>query len=119
MVVGDRIQLQQVILNLLMNAIEASETVVDRVRRVVVSVDRPTEDTVHVVVQDEGSGIDPQHRESVFEAFYTTKQAGLGMGLAVCRSIIEAHGGTLWVAPNDGYGEAFQFSLPVAQTGAA
>ena len=110
---GDRIQLQQVILNLVMNGIEAMITVNDRPRELLVYSHQHESDQVLIAVQDSGIGIDSQNRERIFDAFYTTKSQGMGMGLAISRSIIEDHGGRLWAIPNNGPGAAFEFTLPV------
>ncbi len=115
-VLGDRIQLQQVILNLLMNGIEAMNTVSDRPRELLVYSHRHESNHVLIAVQDSGIGLDAQNRERIFDAFYTTKSHGMGMGLAISRSIIEAHGGRLWALPNNGPGVAFEFTLPVETT---
>ena len=111
-VTGDRVQLQQVILNLLLNASEAMSGVDDRPRRLVIRTERDEDDRVRLAVQDAGVGFDPQGVEKLFEAFYTTKSGGMGIGLSVSRSIIESHHGRLWVAPNDGPGATFSFSIP-------
>ena len=110
-VLGDRVQLQQVVLNLLLNGLDAMHAVVDRPREIVISTQREATDRVRVAVQDSGSGIDPQLASRVFEAFYTTKRSGLGMGLSISRTIVEQHGGRLWVVPNDGPGTTFQFTV--------
>ncbi|MGH7874000.1 MAG: ATP-binding protein, partial [Candidatus Binatia bacterium] len=112
-VLGDRIQLQQVILNLIMNGIEAMNTVNDRPRELLVYSHRHQSNQVLIAVQDSGIGIDSQNLEKIFDAFYTTKSKGMGMGLAISRSIIETHGGQLWAVPNSGPGMAFEFTLPV------
>jgi PAS domain S-box-containing protein len=112
-VLGDRIQLQQVMLNLVMNAIEAMVPVVDRPRELSIRSMQSGDDHVVVAVQDTGVGIAADHLGHVFSAFFTTKPSGMGMGLSISRSIIEAHGGRLSVAPNAPYGATFQFSLPV------
>jgi C4-dicarboxylate-specific signal transduction histidine kinase len=110
-VLGDRVQLQQVILNLVMNGIEATIHVSDRPREVRIS-SRPHEsDKVLVTVQDSGLGIDDQSLEKIFDAFYTTKSQGMGMGLAISRSIVEDHGGQLSATSNNGSGATFQFTL--------
>ena len=111
-VAGDRIQLQQVILNLLRNASDAMSGVDDRSREVVIRTERDQGDYVRLTVRDAGVGITPQDAERVFDAFYTTKSDGMGMGLSVSRSIIESHHGRLWAIPNDGPGANFSFSLP-------
>ena len=110
-VLGDRVQLQQVVLNLLLNGLDAMHAVVGRPREMVISTQREATDRVRVAVQDSGSGIDPQLASRVFEAFYTTKRSGLGMGLSISRTIVEQHGGRLWVVPNDGPGTTFQFTV--------
>jgi len=110
-ILGDRIQLQQVILNLVMNGIEAMNTVTDRPREMVIRSCQPETDKVLVAVQDFGNGVDQENLKKIFDAFYTTKPQGMGMGLAISRSIVENHGGKLWVVPNDGPGTTFQFTL--------
>src|ERR1700722_3948685 len=116
---GDRVQLQQVILNLLQNALDAMSTVDDRPRQLVVRTERDEGDRVRLTVQDAGVGFGPQVGERLFEAFYTTKSDGMGIGLSVSRAIIERHRGRLWAAPNDGPGAAVAFSIPcVAGDGA-
>jgi len=111
-VLGDRIQLQQVILNLVMNGIEAMDTVTDRPREMVIRSSAQESDKVLVAVQDSGIGIDSQNLDKIFDTFYTTKSQGMGMGLAISRSIVENHGGRLWAVPNDGPGATFAFALP-------
>jgi len=113
-VTGDRVQLQQVVLNLLMNASDAMSGVDDRPRQVVIRTERDQGDCVRLSVRDAGVGLEPQSVERVFEAFYTTKSEGLGIGLSVSRSIIERHHGRLWAVPNDGPGATFFFSIPCA-----
>ena len=110
-VLGDRIQLQQVILNLVMNGIEAMDTVTDRPREMLIRSCQHESDQLLVAVQDSGIGIDGQNLAKIFDAFYTTKSQGMGMGLAISRSIVENHGGRLWALPNDGPGATFQFTL--------
>jgi PAS domain S-box-containing protein len=112
-VLGDRVQLQQVILNLVMNGVEAMVSVADRPRELCIRARRHESDQVLVAVQDSGIGIDSQDLEKIFDAFYTTKPQGMGMGLAISRSIVENHGGRLWAIPNDGPGATFQFTLEV------
>jgi PAS domain S-box-containing protein len=114
---ADRVQLQQVLLNLVVNALDSMSAVADRPRILRIETDCPEPRAVHVSVQDTGVGIKPQETEHLYEPFYTTKPDGLGMGLAISRSIVEAHGGHLWVTPNDGHGVAFQFTLPVLDGG--
>jgi two-component system sensor kinase FixL len=109
---GDRVQLQQVILNLVMNGIEAMKEVTDRPRELLVRSKSHDSGQALVAVQDSGIGLDQQSLERVFEAFYTTKAGGMGMGLSISRSIIEAHRGRLWATANDGCGATFQFTLP-------
>jgi PAS domain S-box-containing protein len=110
-VAGDRVQLQQLVFNLLLNSIEAMDAVVDRPKKLFVCSKQPSPETVLVEVQDSGTGLkDP---EKVFEAFFTTKENGMGMGLAICSSIIEAHQGRLWAAAGEGGGTTFSFTLPV------
>jgi signal transduction histidine kinase len=111
-VTGDRVQLQQVILNLLLNASDAMSGVDDRPRQLVISTARDEGDRVRLTVQDAGVGLDPHGVDKLFDAFYTTKSGGMGIGLSVSRSIIESHHGRLWAAPNDGPGATFSFSIP-------
>ena len=118
-VTADRIQLQQVILNLMRNATDAMSGVEDRPRQLLISTERDQEDRVRLTVQDAGIGLDPQVSDRLFEAFYTTKKDGMGMGLSVSRSIIESHHGHLWAAPNDGPGATFSFSIPCAAKAAS
>jgi PAS domain S-box-containing protein len=110
-VLGDRVQLQQVVLNLVMNGIEAMSAVRDRPRELLIRTQSGEADQVNVTVQDSGIGLDPQSKEGIFDAFYTTKPAGMGMGLSISRSIVENHGGRLWAVSNDGPGASFQFTL--------
>jgi len=117
-VTGDRIQLQQVILNLLRNAADAMSEVDDRPRQVVVRTERDQDDRVRLTVQDAGKGFESQDLGKLFDAFYTTKNSGMGIGLSVSRSIIESHHGRLWAAPNDGPGATFSFSIPQRTEGA-
>jgi PAS domain S-box-containing protein len=112
---GDRVQLQQVVLNLILNAIEAMSLVEAGMR--MLSISTKQTNSVGVAVGDSGPGIDPDDRERVFEAFYTTKSSGVGMGLSICRSIIDAHGGQLWAEANEPRGAVFQFTLPGAARG--
>jgi C4-dicarboxylate-specific signal transduction histidine kinase len=112
-VVVDRILLQQVILNLVMNAMEAMRAVSDRVRVLRIRAEEQPSGNIVVLVQDSGVGVDPAHLSRIFEAFYTTKAEGIGMGLTISRSIIEAHGGRLWPVGNDGPGSTFCFTLPI------
>jgi PAS domain S-box-containing protein len=111
-VLGDRVQLQQVLLNLVMNGIEAMAAVTDRPRELLIRSHPHEEAQVLVAVQDTGVGIDPNDVDQLFSAFFTTKPAGMGMGLSISRSIVEAHGGRLWATPNAGHGATFHFALP-------
>jgi PAS domain S-box-containing protein len=108
---GDRVQVQQVLLNLVLNALEALATVTERPRELVIRVRPETADTVRVAVEDTGVGIAPEQLDQMFTAFYTTKAQGLGMGLAISRTIVEQHGGRLWAVPHDGPGATVQFTL--------
>src|SRR5882762_9336495 len=112
LVTGDRVQLQQVILNLLRNASDAMNTVHDRPRELLIRTERDEGDRVLLSVKDAGVGFDPQTADKIFQAFYTTKNDGMGIGLSVSRSIIEQHGGRLWATLNDGPGATFSFSIP-------
>jgi C4-dicarboxylate-specific signal transduction histidine kinase len=112
-VLGDRVQLQQVLMNLVINGIDAMASVTDRPRELVIRAHQPDADQVGVAVQDSGIGIDPAHADRLFHAFFTTKPEGMGMGLSISRSIIEAHGGRLWAAHNVGPGATVQFTLPL------
>jgi signal transduction histidine kinase len=116
-VAGDRVQLQQVILNLLRNASDAMSTVDDRPRELLIRTERDEGDRVRVTVKDVGSGFQPHAADRLFEAFYTTKTDGMGIGLSVSRSIIEAHRGRLWAKANDGPGATFSFSIPCRSEG--
>ena len=113
-VLGDRIQLQQVLLNLILNAAEAMGAADVRARELMISTEQ-NQAGVLVAVRDSGPGIDPAHLDRVFDAFYTTKSSGTGMGLSICRSIIQAHGGKLWAEANEPRGAVFQFTLPAAE----
>jgi two-component system, LuxR family, sensor kinase FixL len=117
-VLADRIQLQQVILNLLLNGMEAMRTVTDRPRELLVRSQPEATAAIRVAVQDAGVGIDSQDLERIFNAFFTTKPHGMGMGLAISRTIIEAHRGRLWATPNAGPGVTVQFTLPTGEAGA-
>jgi PAS domain S-box-containing protein len=112
---GDRVQLQQVVLNLILNAIEAMNSVEQGARELSIRTEQHQLGGVLVAVCDSGPGIDQEHFARVFDPFYTTKASGLGMGLAICRSIVDAHGGRLWVGANEPQGAVFQFTLPAAQ----
>jgi signal transduction histidine kinase len=109
---GDRVQLQQVILNLILNAADAMRTVEDRPRDLLIATGRDDPNQVRLSVRDSGVGIDPQNLEKLFDAFYTTKSHGMGVGLSISRSIIESHSGRLWATANHGPGATFSFSIP-------
>ncbi len=109
---GDRVQLQQVLLNLVMNAMEAMSSVADRARELVITTRNIDADQVQVTVADSGTGVDSNTIDKIFESFYTTKPGGMGMGLSISRSILQAHGGRLWATVNDGPGTSFHFTLP-------
>ena len=111
-VIGDRVQLQQVVLNLIMNAIEAMANSEHGQRRMQIRSGNDESERVLVAVEDSGPGLDFAGTERLFEAFFTTKPEGMGMGLSICRSIIDAHGGRLWASPNLPNGAVFQFTLP-------
>jgi signal transduction histidine kinase len=115
-VLVDRAQLQQVILNLIMNAVEAMALIKTRARvlRVTSELQRPN--NMLITVQDTGTGIDSKDMDRIFEALFTTKSSGMGMGLLICRSIIEAHGGRLWASPGTPYGSIFHLVLPIDET---
>jgi signal transduction histidine kinase len=113
-VAGDRVQLQQVILNLLLNALDAMSGVGESSTPLIIRTARDEDERVRLSVRDAGVGFDPQTADRLFEAFYTTKSDGMGIGLSVSRSIIESHQGRLWATPNDGPGATFSFSIPRA-----
>jgi PAS domain S-box-containing protein len=115
---GDRVQLQQVILNLVLNAADAMSGINDRPRQLLIRTECDEGNHVSLAVQDAGVGLEPQGVDKLFEAFYTTKSGGMGIGLSVSRSIIESHHGRLWAAPNDGPGATFSFSIPCGLEGA-
>jgi C4-dicarboxylate-specific signal transduction histidine kinase len=112
---GDQVQLQQVILNLIMNATEAMSEATEGSRELLISTSKAETDGVLVIVSDSGPGLPQANPERVFEAFYTTKPSGLGMGLSICRSIVEIHGGRLWAAPNEPRGAVFCMMLPIGE----
>jgi signal transduction histidine kinase len=114
-ILGDRIQLQQVIINLVMNGIEAMQSVTDRPRELVIRSGQDETSQVLVSVTDCGVGISAENADRLFNAFFTTKSGGMGIGLSICRSIVEAHGGRLSASGNDGPGATFQFVLPLHQ----
>jgi signal transduction histidine kinase len=112
LVPGDRIQLQQVMVNLILNAVEAMSGSHEGSRQLVISTEEDEANGVRIAVQDWGPGLQPESLDRLFDAFYTTKPNGMGLGLSICRSIIEAHGGRLWAKPNLPQGAVFQFTLP-------
>jgi PAS domain S-box-containing protein len=112
---GDRVQVQQVVLNLVLNAVEAMASVEVQARLLLISTEQNRVDDVLVAIRDSGPGIEPDHLERVFEAFYTTKSNGVGMGLSICRSIISAQGGRLWAETKSPRGAVFLFTLPCAE----
>jgi C4-dicarboxylate-specific signal transduction histidine kinase len=114
-VVGDRIQLQQVVMNLLINGIQAMSTVTDPHRELWIRSREHGSDQIVVAVEDSGIGIDPEHFGRLFDAFFTTKPDGMGMGLSICRSIIEQHGGRIWATRNSEKGSTFLFTLPACR----
>jgi PAS domain S-box-containing protein len=111
-VLGDRVQLQQVLINLVINGIQAMADVGANPRELLIESHRDNDEHLVVAVQDCGPGIDPANADRLFDAFFTTKSNGMGMGLSICRSIIEDHGGRVWASSNAGHGATFQFSLP-------
>ena len=112
---GDAIHLEQVILNLILNGTEAMETIDHQFRELRLLTVKHEENAVRVSVRDKGTGIDHTHIDSIFEAFYTTKPEGMGMGLSICRSIIEAHGGRLWAENNPDKGATVFFTVPLSK----
>jgi signal transduction histidine kinase len=111
-VTGDRVQLQQVLLNLVLNAADAMKDVNDRPRELLVATSRQDATRVRLSVHDSGVGIDPKDFDRLFDAFYTTKSHGMGVGLSISRSIIESHEGRIWASANSGHGATFSFSIP-------
>jgi C4-dicarboxylate-specific signal transduction histidine kinase len=109
---GDRIQLQQIVLNMIMNAVEAMSEASNGPRDLLISTAEDMSKGVLVTVRDSGPGLSPENLDRLFDAFYTTKSGGMGMGLSICRSIIEAHGGRVWATANLPQGACFHFSLP-------
>jgi signal transduction histidine kinase len=106
------VQLQQVVLNLVMNGIEAMSSMAERARELVITTRNIDPDQVQVTVEDSGIGLDPDTMARIFEPFYTTKSGGMGMGLSISRSILLSHGGRLWATANDGPGASFHFTVP-------
>jgi signal transduction histidine kinase len=109
---GDKVHLQQVLLNLIVNAVEAMGSGSNSLRELLIVTSDDGSNGVHVAVSDSGPGVDPEAVERLFDAFYTTKANGMGMGLAICRSIIQTHGGRIWVTSNTPRGAVFQFRVP-------
>ena len=117
LVSADRVQLQQVIFNLITNAVDAMQTVIDRERSLRVMSELNGDDSIFVTIEDTGTGLAPGDVDRIFDIFFTTKPHGMGMGLAICRTIIEAHGGRLSASPGNPYGAVFQIVLPVGGNG--
>jgi C4-dicarboxylate-specific signal transduction histidine kinase len=115
-VLADRVQLQQVLINLITNAADAMSDISDRPRTLTISSMCNDELQVEVAVADAGVGINPKYRDRIFEPFFTTKADGMGMGLAICRGIVEAYGGRLWATSNPDFGTTVRFALPAAAT---
>jgi C4-dicarboxylate-specific signal transduction histidine kinase len=115
---GDRVQLQQVLSNLILNGIQAMADVTDRPRELLIESRLEAGGCMTVAVRDSGAGIAPEHAYRLFNAFFTTKRGGMGMGLAICRSIIEAHRGTILASNNDGHGATFECRLPAIEADA-
>ncbi len=116
-VLGDRVQLQQVVVNLVINGVDAMAPIADRPREILIRSQPHEARQVLVAVRDSGIGIDSENAERLFNAFFTTKPSGMGMGLSISRSIIVAHGGRLWVSPNPDHGATFQFTVPISAEG--
>jgi len=114
-IIGNEVQLQQVILNLLMNAVEAMHLAQPRMLRIQSNLNKSG--TVHVSIADNGSGIEPSEIDRIFKPLFTTKGSKMGMGLSICRSIIESHGGRIWASPGVVTGSVFQFELPTELDG--
>jgi PAS domain S-box-containing protein len=118
-VLGDRIQLQQVILNLLSNGADAMDSIAAESRELVIGSSADESGNITVAITDVGAGLDRRNADRIFNPFFTTKPGGMGMGLAICKSIVEAHGGRIWAASNDGYGTTFRFALPAIRESAS
>jgi signal transduction histidine kinase len=113
LILADKVQLQQVVLNLVVNGIEAMQSITDRPRELVIRSEPDDARNVRVTVTDSGVGFSADSANRLFNTFYTTKSSGMGMGLSICRSIIELHGGRIWAVPNVAHGAAIQFILPL------
>ena len=113
----DRVQIQQLLMNLMVNALDAMNAVTDRPHVLRIRTSAHESEAVLVSVQDSGMGLSPEQMERLFDAFYSTKADGMGMGLSISRSIAEAHGGRLWAESNDGHGAIFRFTLPTDEAG--
>jgi signal transduction histidine kinase len=111
-IAGDRVQLQQVVLNLILDALQAMGAVSEGARQVLITTRQIESNDLYVGVQDTGPGLSPETLSRLFEPFYTTKLNGMGIGLTICRSIIEAHGGRLWATACQPHGALFQFAIP-------
>jgi len=111
-ITGDPVQLQQVMLNLIMNAVEATSAMSEGQRELLLKSESQGTNAIVIAVRDSGVGIDPMNLDQLFKPFFTTKAGGMGMGLSISRTAVEAHGGRLWALPNEGTGAIFQFSLP-------
>src|SRR4029077_6389619 len=109
---GDRVQLQQVIMNLTINGADAMSSVTDRPRVLRIGSKVGDNDSIQITIQDSGIGIEEAIRHRIFDPLFTTKTTGMGMGLSICRSIVEAHGGRLWASPSTPHGTDFQFTVP-------
>ena len=109
---GDRVQLQQVLLNLTMNAIDAMSSIVGRDRLLTIASGIDENGMARITVEDTGSGIEQAHLNRIFEPFFTTKSTGMGLGLCICRSIVETHGGKLWASPRSPFGTRFYLTMP-------
>ena len=112
---GDRVQLQQVLLNLVMNGMEAMSSVGERAQQLVITTRNIDPEGLQVTVEDSGTGLDPNTMARIFDAFFTTKSGGMGMGLSISRTILQNHRGRLWATPNNGSGTSFHFTLPEHQ----
>jgi signal transduction histidine kinase len=118
-ILADKVQLQQVILNLVMNGIEAMQTITDRPRELLIRSEQDDAQQVRITVTDCGVGFPADSADRLFNTFFTTKSSGMGMGLSICRSIIELHGGRIWAVPNIPHGASIQLTLPLHPEAAA